>query len=532
MSKHITVMERTSAATRGHLISGYALPPALLKKARERLGRLAAMFSVLWSASLVLVLILVPLDERIPRETFLAYMAFFGISLLLTLVLLLATRASRLSEVQVLNLGLVYEVVLCFMISYVSIWRVYVDTGWLPHATWIGVIMVMYPLIIPSQPRRTLFTALAAASTAPMSVLILNLNGTIPFHPMNYVVMSIDPLICVAIAVFGSRVLHGMHQEVARAEELGSYRLKERLGRGGMGEVWMAEHRLLSRPAAIKMMRPQAIGGSNEDVTVLVKRFKREAQATSMMHSEHTIDLFDFGTTDDGLLYYVMELLEGFDMEQLVEEWGPVRPERVVFLLRQVCHSLGEAHESGLIHRDVKPANLYVCRYGRDHDFVKVLDFGLVKGADESMLDDAKLTAANIAGGTPAYMSPEQILGHRPADGRSDIYALGCVAYWLLAGQLVFDGSTPMETMVDHTRTPPVPPSERSEIEIPARLEEIILSCLEKDPDNRPQSVDELDEDLRSVPLDERWSEERAREWWSVHRPTARRSSEEELNDE
>jgi len=524
MSKHITVMERTSAATRGHLISGWALPPALLKQARERLGRLAILFSVLWSVSLVLAFALVPLDERIPRESYLPYMGFFLNSLLMTLGLFLATRTKLLSDSKVLHLGLVYEVVLCFMISYVTIWRVYVDTGWMPNATWAGIIIVVYPLIIPSAPKRTLFAGLAAAATTPLSIMILSLEGTIPYHPMDYVVMSIDPLICVAIAVFGSRVVHGMQQEVARATELGSYRLQERLGSGGMGEVWMAEHRLLSRPAAIKMMRPQAIGGSNEDVTVLVKRFKREAQATSMMHSEHTIDLFDFGTTDDGLLYYVMELLEGFDMEQLVEEWGPVRPERAVFLLRQVCHSLGEAHESGLIHRDVKPANLYVCRYGRDHDFVKVLDFGLVKSADESMLDDAKLTAANIAGGTPAYMSPEQILGNRPADGRSDIYALGCVAYWLLTGQLVFDGSTPMETMVDHTRTPPVPPSERSEIEIPARLEEIILSCLEKDPENRPQTVDELDEDLRSVSLDEQWNEERAREWWSVHRPTARRS--------
>jgi tRNA A-37 threonylcarbamoyl transferase component Bud32 len=523
-TNQVTVLGRASGGLRGHLISGWALPPAQLAQARDRLGRLAILFSVLWSVSLGLVAILVPFDERIPRDSFLAFLAFFAISLGMTLVLYLATRIRSLSDSHVLNLGLVYEVALCFLISYVSIWRGYVDTGFLPNATWTGLIIVIYPLIIPSPPHRTLFAALAAAATMPLSVLVLNLNGTVPYNPMDYVVMTIDPLICVAMAVFGSRVLHGMQQEVARAAELGSYRLQERLGSGGMGEVWMAEHRLLSRPAAIKVMRPQAIGGSNEDVNVLVKRFKREAQATSMMHSEHTIDLFDFGITDDGQLYYVMELLEGFDMEHLVEEWGPVRPERAIFLLRQVCHSLGEAHESGLIHRDVKPANLYVCRYGRDHDFVKVLDFGLVKGADESKLDDAKLTAANIAGGTPAYMSPEQILGHRPTDGRSDVYALGCVAYWLLTGQLVFEGTTPMETMVHHTRTQPRRPSELSEIEIPARLEEIILRCLEKDPDNRPQNIDELDKDLGEISLDEQWSEDRAREWWSVHRPTSRRS--------
>jgi serine/threonine-protein kinase len=524
MTNQITVMERAPSTARGHMISGYELPSAQLARARDRLGRLAMLMSVVWSVATGLMAVVAPLDTRVPHDSLIAYLFFFALTMVATLALLVATRIKSLSDAFVLNLGLVYEVVLCFMISYVMIWRFYVDTGWMPAATWIGVIMVMYPLIIPSPPQRTLLAALAATATVPVSILILNLNGTIPFNWIDYVSMTIDPLICVAIAVFGSRVLHGMHQDVARASELGSYRLQKRLGSGGMGEVWMAEHRLLSRPAAIKVMSPQAIGGSNEDVSVLMKRFKREAQATSMMHSEHTIDLFDFGITEDGLLYYVMELLEGFDMEYLVEEWGPVRPERAVCLMRQVCHSLGEAHESGLIHRDVKPANLYVCRYGRDHDFVKVLDFGLVKHSDESRLDDAKLTAANIAGGTPAYMSPEQILGHKPADGRSDVYALGCVGYWLLTGQLVFDGSTPMETMVHHTRTQPAAPSERTEIEVPQRLEEIILSCLEKDPDDRPQNVDELDDALGGVPLDEEWTEDRAREWWSVHRPMSPRS--------
>jgi serine/threonine-protein kinase len=503
------------------VISGYGLPPAQLGKARERLGRLAALMSALWAISLVFIVTFVRIDDRIPYESYRAFLAYFAVVLVMTLLLWAATRIERLSAAAVLNLGLVYEVVLCFLTVYVTIWRGYEDTGYLPQATWVGVIIVMYPLIIPSPPGRTLVTALAAAATSPLALLLLQLDGTVPYHPMDFILMSIDPLICVAIAVFGSRVLYGMQQEVARAAELGSYRLQERLGKGGMGEVWLAEHRLLSRPAAIKMMRPQALVGSNEDISVLTQRFKREAQATSMMHSEHTIDLFDFGITDDGLLYYVMELLEGVDMEHLVEQWGPVQPERTVHFLRQVCHSLGEAHESGLIHRDVKPANLYVCRYGRDYDFVKVLDFGLVKGREESKLDDAKLTAANVAGGTPAFMSPEQILGHRPVDGRSDVYAMGCVAYWLLTGQLVFDGTTPMETMVHHTRTQPVPPSERSEIEIPPELEEIILSCLQKDPDDRPQDVDQLDRALRSVPLRERWGARRAREWWLVHRPTA-----------
>ena len=227
-------------------------------------------------------------------------------------------------------------------------------------------------------------------------------------------------LVVLLVAYVGSRVVYGLGAEVSKAREMGSYRLVERLGKGGMGEVWRAQHRLLARPAAIKLIRPEVLGARDPATReLLLRRFEREAQATALMRSPHTMELYDFGVADDGTFYYVMELLDGFDLDDLVERFGPVPPERAVHLLRQVCASLGEAHEAGLIHRDVKPANLYACRYGREVDFIKVLDFGLVKhGAQAPGTARTTSPPAHMSpGGTPAYMSPEQALGEGQVDG-------------------------------------------------------------------------------------------------------------------
>jgi serine/threonine protein kinase len=207
------------------------------------------------------------------------------------------------------------------------------------------------------------------------------------------------------------------------------YQLVERLGEGGMGEVWRAKHRFLARPAAIKLMRPEVLGGSSVERQSLSLLFEREAQATASMRSPHTIELYDFGVADDGAFYYVMEFLDGFDLQALIDRFGPIPPDRAVHLLKQVCHSLAEAHAEGLIHRDVKPANVYVCRHGREVDFVKVLDFGLVKSQNDALGSDITLSRDHSVGGTPSFMPPEQVLGDRPLDGRSDIYAVGCLAY-------------------------------------------------------------------------------------------------------
>ena len=230
---------------------------------------------------------------------------------------------------------------------------------------------------------------------------------------------------------------------------------------------------------------------------------------TAQLQSPHTVDLFDFGVADDGGFYYVMELLDGLDLEALVTRYGPIPAERAIHMLRQVCHSLAEAESKGLVHRDIKPSNIFACRYGGDHDFIKVLDFGIVKATDPSETETGVgLTNTMLLQGTPAFVAPEQALGGASIDGRADIYAIGCVAYWLLTGQLVFKAATVVGTILHHAHTAPIPPSLRSELVIPPALDELVLSCLAKDPADRPQSAVELSRRLASIACDASWSDE------------------------
>jgi serine/threonine-protein kinase len=271
---------------------------------------------------------------------------------------------------------------------------------------------------------------------------------------------------------------------------------------------------MLARPAAIKLIRPSFPG--NGATAESIRRFEREAQAIARLRSPHTVELFDFGIAEDGAFYYAMELLEGLDVDSLVRRYGPMPPDRVVFLLRQVCHSLSEAQSCGLVHRDIKPANIFLCRYGEEHDFVKVLDFGIV-GTVRGRADSSTLhTGDNAPPGTPAFMAPEQADG-AGVDGRADIYATGCLAYWLLTGQLVFTAETPLGLLLRHAQSAPIPPSARSGLPIPRALEEIVMSCLAKDPADRPQSARELSRRLSEVEGATAWTEERARDWWAAH---------------
>lgn len=307
-----------------------------------------------------------------------------------------------------------------------------------------------------------------------------------------------------------------------RSRDLGSYRLVERLGEGGMGEVWRGEHRLLGRQAAIKIMKPEVLKGvPARRRDEWLRRFEREARATALLQSPHTVRLFDLGLTAEGTLYYAMELLEGVDLETLVERFGPIGPARTVFLLDQICASLAEAHEAGLVHRDVKPANIFLSRLGLEHDFVKVLDFGLVTGATRDGRGEGRITEVNEIVGTPSFMAPELVEGRRAIDARADIYAVGCVAYWLLTGTHVFQsaGRTPIQVMLDHACTPPERPSVRLGRPIPAALESLVMSCLEKDPEKRPRSGVELARCLKACPVGQSWAETEARGWWSAHLP-------------
>jgi DNA-binding NtrC family response regulator len=293
---------------------------------------------------------------------------------------------------------------------------------------------------------------------------------------------------------------------------LGLYRLMEKLGEGGMGEVWRARHQLLARPCAVKLIRPELLGEKSREAAT--QRFRLEARTIARLSSPNTVRLYDFGVSDTGSFYFVMELLTGVDLASLVQRFGALPPDRVVAVLRQACRSLAEAHAVGMLHRDIKPQNLFLCRQGLDFDLVKVLDFGLVKSLDKGAPD---LTAAGILTGTPAYMPPERVVGG-DADERSDLYSLGCVAYWVLTGRTVFTGE-PMAVMINHARTPPTPPSKVSATPIPERLEQIILACLEKAPEKRPSSALELWRQLGEVTVDELWTSERAELWWREHLP-------------
>jgi serine/threonine-protein kinase len=270
-------------------------------------------------------------------------------------------------------------------------------------------------------------------------------------------------------------------------------------------------------------MRPEVLGGSSpERQSELHARFEREAQATASLRSPHTIELYDFGVSDEGAFYYVMEFLDGFDLDTLIARFGPVSQERAAHLLIQVCHSLAEAHGEGLVHRDIKPANVYVCRHGREVDFVKVLDFGLVKSHGPHGATELNLTRDHAVGGTPAFMAPEQVMSDRPLDGRSDIYAVGCLAYWLVTAQLVFTGRTAIEIMMHHAQSAPVPPSQRTELEISRRFDEVVMACLEKNPDARPATADALAARLADIDS-ETWTLDQRRAWWDVHRPATPR---------
>ena len=351
-------------------------------------------------------------------------------------------------------------------------------------------------------------------------------------------------------------------EAVARAQELGSYRLVEMLGKGGMGEVWRAEHRLLVRQAAIKLISMGEDAGL--DASEIQERFRREAQSLATLRSRNTIELFDYGVTAEGTCFYVMELLDGMDLETLVDKYGPQPAARVIDFLIQACNSLAEAHDAGLVHRDIKPANLYVCRVADEVDVIKVLDFGLVRAAmnktserppalpgpgqagqetksgvhqgpprsvlsyEESVTDTAggegqeRLTQVGQAMGTPAYMAPEQALGYE-LDGRADLYALGCIGFYLLSGRLLFERNGSLPMMMAHINEPPPEFKNRIATFMPAELTTLLLQCLGKKPSQRPSDARALAAALKAIqiPPANEWSEAQAQAWWATRRPKA-----------
>ena len=396
-----------------------SLPPDTVAEGVRRLGWLALLYAIGSIAGPFARLVLSAVAGTVDSSDF-GIPDVFGLgAVIMAFGIFAAVRRGALSSRRLLDLGLVFQVAGALGIAVREFWH------GLPDA--IGgsflvpgecVWLVAYPLLVPNTPRRIFAASLLAASMGPAGLAISAVaTGTPVARPLDAVTYFLTSnYLCAVIAYVIARVLHRVNMQLKDAREIGSYALIERLGAGGMGEVWRAQHRLLTRPAAVKLIRSSMLGESQRAREVLASRFEREARETAALGSIHTVDVYDFGVTEEGDFYYAMELLEGVSLERLVQEFGAVDLGRTVYLLRQVCHSLGEAHARGLVHRDVKPANIMVCRLGPDADFVKVLDFGLVKHTASGQTV-TMVSTEGTAIGTPGYMAPEIALGRGDVDG-------------------------------------------------------------------------------------------------------------------
>ena len=416
----------------------------------------------------------------------------------------------RVRDRSVLGLALAAEVALCALISVAVPWAAYDRTAHLPSLTWVVPIIVLFPLLVPAPPSLTLGVSVVCGSLMPLGPWLLDRLGVVDARASDLWGTGLAGAVGVGIATVASRTVYGAGRQAAALRAVGSYELLEPIGQGGMGQVWRARHLLLARPAAVKLILPERLQGPTEERDAAVKRFTREAQVTASLRSPHTVALFDFGVSSDGALYYAMELLDGLNAEHFVYQFGPLEPRRVVSWLRQACHSLGEAHARGLVHRDIKPANLYVCRRGRDVDVVKILDFGLTRPALPAR--EPGLTSPGVVLGTPGYMAPEQVFG-LAADARADLYALGCVAYWLLAGAKPFESNDPGDLLRQHVQAAPPPLADKAPA-VPPRLDALVMACLAKNPSQRPADADRMCLELDACDGGARWTQADAREWW------------------
>jgi serine/threonine-protein kinase len=368
-------------------------------------------------------------------------------------------------------------------------------------------VSITRAMVVPSAPRRTLL--LGILSFAGFFVLRGTLPETADMRIMGgrargLIEVGLWSTAGVAVSSVASKVIYGLQRRAKEALQLGQYTLEEKIGQGGMGEIYRARHAMLRRPTAVKLL----LGDGNE---AQLRRFEKEVQLTARLTHPNTISIYDYGRTPDGVFYYAMELLEGMTLEELVQRHGPLPPGRAIFLLLQACGALQEAHQVGLIHRDVKPANLFLCRRGELADFVKVLDFGLVR--DVKGAEPPTQSTVNLVVGTPLYMSPEAILEPERVDAATDIYALGGVAYFLLTGRPPFPGKTVLEVCAHHLHSVPAPPS--THVPVPADLERVVMSCLEKSAEARPDGVRALARALRGCEAASTWSSAEAEAWWA-----------------
>lgn len=374
-------------------------------------------------------------------------------------------------------------------------------------------LMVVYGTFIPNSIRR------GAVAAGMMAIAPLTIVGITAWQlpvlrpaivPDEFTMLFATLAAGFVISLYGTYKIGALRREAFEARQLGQYRLTECIGAGGMGEVHLAEHRMLKRPCAIKLIRPAHL----HDAKALA-RFEREVRAIARLTHWNTVEIFDYGRTEEGTFYYAMEYLPGLSLQEVVERQGKLQPERAVHLLRQVCGALIEAHAAGIVHRDIKPSNIIASQRGGVCDVAKLVDFGLATMVEEAT--EIKLTQEGAIAGSPLYMSPERFLEDDDPDARSDIYSLGAVGYYLLTGQPPFRGDTPVKVMIAHAREPVVP-LRQLDPDLPDDLEQIILRCLAKTPEQRFQTVRELEQALAACACADGWTQEMAAQWW-ISRP-------------
>jgi serine/threonine-protein kinase len=448
-----------------------------------------------------------------------------GIALLVLLTCaaaFFAARSPKISREQLLDLGLAFQWIVCTAIAALdATTRTPIAVPSLASLI-LNVFLVAIPLALPSRPSKLVPICALCAAMHPLTLLLaIPIGRAIPLLPEIALAM-LPTIMFAALGVFAGTSLYRARMALSKARELGRYELVELLGRGEMGEVWRAKHRMLSRPAAIKLIQPQALGyAGNGAIENLLPRFERDAKIASSLTSPHTIEIYDFGVIEEGSFCYVMERLDGLDLETLVREYGPLSASRAIYLLRQVCLSLAEAHQAGLVHRDIKPSNIYVTRKGVQHDFIKVVDFGLAAQVDPAGASESTSQNGAIVG-TPAFMAPEVASGKK-ADARADLYSLGCVAYWLLTGSQVFESENLAEVIEHQIQTKPEPPSQRTNNLIPSDLELVIMTCLQKKPEDRFGSAQALSRRLGECDIRPVWTPGQATKWWTVQSSTPER---------
>ena len=512
--EHQEVRRRTPTPGPG-VTSTYGLPREVVDTAVRRLGFLGLVIALMGPSVFWVEYFFQPERVRGPIPPAVAAL-FFVVGCAVCIL----AWSRRVRPELVLDLGLVFQVIVAFAVALTEGTPPWPPEQMIRGISWNCLWISMYVVTIPGTYGKSVLAAVTAACMAPFGLLVASVvnHADIP-APKQLLLLLLPPFVAAAWAIPVARHFYRLGTQVSRARAMGSYELLERIGQGGMGEVWRARHRMLTRVSAIKLIRPEALlaeGGGNAQV--LLRRFEREARATAALRSPHTVALYDYGTTEEGCFYYVMELLDGLDLETLVQRFGPLPAGRVIYLLSQAARSLAEAHENGLVHRDIKPRNIFACRMGTEHDFIKVLDFGLVKHSATEKTQ-TYLTREGVTTGTPAYMAPEIAMGRPDIDGRADLYSLGCVGYWLLTGQLVFEAETAMAMVMAHVQKQPVPPSRRTEIEVPGSLEGVILRCLEKDPARRPATARQLLDLLAECEEVEPWTHKEAERWWRAHAP-------------